>query len=289
VSSPLLSDSDAATIAAEIVMLRNAIVDKTILILEGPSDEKLLGNFIREERCEIVISWGCENALGAMQILRQRTLAGVLCIVDSDYDEFLGKSNAATDVLLTDEHDLETMLIRSKAFDKVLRELASNSKLANLTAQRLDARLLLRDAIHPLGILRLYSLSQSLYLKFEGLRFRFLDRKTMKSDVVAMVKEVYANSQKVKQSYDEDYSFISYWQSKEHDPWRMCCGHDLAVALGKALQSFMGTQNAGNVSSDQIESRLRLAYRPADFRNTKLFEHIRAWEKSNAPFVCLIS
>jgi hypothetical protein len=206
---------------------------------------------------------------------------------DSDYDEFRQISSGAPNVILTDEHDLETMLIRSKAFDKVLRELGSRSKIANITAQGVDLRILIRDAIHPLGVLRLYSLAKNLSLNFEGLRFRFLDKKTMKSDVIAMVKEVHAHSQMMQSSYEAVHQFVVCWQAKEHDWWRMCCGHDLAVALGKALQSLIGTNQAGSVSADEMESRLRLAYGPDDFRATSLFTQIRIWEMANQPYVCL--
>ena len=286
-SSPLLSDVDAAEVASEVVLLRSAMGEKTILILEGPSDEKVLSNFVQEDQCETVISWGRSNALGAMQILRERGVPGVLSVVDSDYDEFLGVMNGTADVIVTDEHDLETMLIRSKAFDKVVRELGSRSKLANLRLQALDPRLLIRDAIHPLGILRLYSLKRSLSLKFDGLRFRFLNKKTLKTDLDAMLREVHAHSNMLRNSYDEARRFVDCWLAKDYDPWRMCCGHDLAFAFGKALQSLIGSQNAHSVSCEQIESQLRLAYDLEDFRATKLFKSIRVWEQDHPPFICL--
>src|SRR4029077_15380883 len=102
-------------------------------------------------------------------------------------------------------------------------------------------------------------------------------KKTLKTGVTAMVREVYAHSRMSQHSHEDAHRFIVCWQSKEHDPWRICCGHDLAFALGRALQFLVGTQNAASVSCEQIESRLRLAYGPEDFRATKLFEQIGAW------------
>jgi len=85
-------------VAAEVVMLR-AASNNTILILEGPSDERVFVNFIDAGQCEIVIAHGKHNAVEAIALLKSRSLTGLLCIVDQDFDHLLGNSPSAKDVL----------------------------------------------------------------------------------------------------------------------------------------------------------------------------------------------
>src|SRR5258707_9154382 len=119
--SRIEDEIDPSTVAAEVVMLR-AASNNTILVLEGPTDERLFVNFIEPGQCEIVIAHGRHNALEALAILRSRSLSGVLCIVDRDFDPILGGDPSTEDILITDDHDLEATIFRSSAFDRVLYE-----------------------------------------------------------------------------------------------------------------------------------------------------------------------
>lgn len=55
-----------------------------------------------------------------MSILEKDAFLGVLAIVDADFDILESKLPESKNVLFTDAHDLETMIMKSFALEKVL-------------------------------------------------------------------------------------------------------------------------------------------------------------------------
>ena len=277
---------DENDVVGEVVLLR-AANENTIIVVEGSSDEKFLTHFIIVDEVDIVIAHGREKVLKAMPPIRAR-FPGVLCIIDADFDHLTGTDVSADDVIVTSEHDIEMMLVKSNAFNRVVGELGSKGKLAAVGQDQSPWTIIERPA-HALGCLRLYSAQNDLNLKFERLRFRFLDKRTFQFAIKEMVQEVFQHSQKPNLDVPAAVGFISEWQSRQHDRHLMCCGHDFALLLGRALQSLIGSQTTVATETEQIERSLRLAFSVEDFRQTKLYDDIRAWEQRHEPYRCLVA
>ena len=187
-------------------------------------------------------------------------MQAIVCIIDSDFSKFRPLIEDS-DIIRTDSHDLETMLIESPAFDKVLAEYGSEAKIANLLAQGRDPRQIVRAAAHPLGILRHYSRVSRLNLVFEGFGLSHVERRTLEIDIDEMIGHSLRRSRKPPEHHQGARTYIAMGIGRNHDHWHMCCGHDLAEIFGLALQSLLGTQNATVVRADQIERALRLVDR----------------------------
>lgn len=282
----LFQEVDADTITAEVVMLR-AASRKTVMLVEGGDDEKVYGTLVDDDECEIVICYGHENARKALANLEARTIPGILCVIDADFAAFVDQGTVSINLLQTDHHDLEVMLFRSTAFDKVIGELGSKIKINKLKSAGTDPRDPIWKAAHKVGIFRLYSIYKNVNLTFEGISFKFVDRRSLTVDVDMLIKVVFDNSRKTIANKREIVEFIEMWLKEAHDHWHMCCGHDICCVLGKALQSFIGSQNTLATDLDTIERSLRLAYSKDQFKETNLFKKIRDWEARNSPFVCL--
>jgi hypothetical protein len=145
---------DGASVVAEIEMLR-ILQNNAVLIVEGPSDERFLGNFIDGDTCEIVIAWGADNSLSALDIARGRRLTGICCVLDRDYREFLCLMIDDPDVVFTDEHDIEMIMVRSPALTRVFAELGSRQKLREAERKGIDLREFILEAVYVVGVLRL--------------------------------------------------------------------------------------------------------------------------------------
>jgi hypothetical protein len=284
--SLLQNEITASSVAAEIVMLR-AAARKSILMVEGGTDERLMSVFADPGVCDLVISYGRENALEALAELRLRAIPGIICILDLDYLEFLDQKPEGDELVFTDDHDIEVMLIRSSAFDRLLAEMGSRPKLQALRAHGVDLRQKVRDAGHGIGIFRLLSEMDELNLTFRKLTYSFVDRASLSVDVSGMIDEVYNCSQRRCDKKDELIKAIASWKTKPHDAWRMCSGHDLTAILGKALLSLFGNNSTQSTKSEEIESKLRMAFSADDFRATRIFTAIVEWETVNAPFLIL--
>ena len=73
----------------------------------------------------------------------------------------------------------------------------------------------------------------------------------------------------------------------KHDPWQICCGHDLVKIIAIALGKLIGTNNKKEVLPDVLERSLRLAYEEAYFIKTKLYQDICTWDNNNHPYKVL--
>lgn len=273
---------DAEVIVSEILMLRTD-PEKAMFIVEGGGDEKLLWNVIDHEACEIIIAEGKENALAAMGIVKKECTPGVICLVDRDYDDFLGINVASDNVIVTEYHDIEQIILRSNALGKILLEMGSKQKVAKLTNGGKSVFEVLVDSAHPLGALRYVALRDKIPLKFKKMSYQSFDRKTIIADKKQMCRDI-INHSKCDVNGNDMLDLINEVALQNHDRSMICNGHDLTELLGKALQSLIGSQKAIFVTKEEIESKLRLAFGINDFQKTKIYSDIVAWQQRNADF-----
>ncbi|WP_416211827.1 DUF4435 domain-containing protein [Nostoc sp. DedQUE05] len=116
------------------IRLRRSTYTGTFLLVEGSSDKTFYKRFVDQLVCELVETSGKpsskQRAIEILKILEQSNFQGVLAIVDADFDRLETLLNTSHNLLCTDSHDLETMLINSPAFNKVLAEFGSEEKIA---------------------------------------------------------------------------------------------------------------------------------------------------------------
>jgi hypothetical protein len=116
-----------------------------------------------------------------------------------------------------------------------------------------------------------------------------VDKDTLKIDnVLKLIRNVQSRSSEKtvrKQILDTELqNKIKQLKSDAHDPWHVCCGHDIVGFLAFGLRKAIGTVT---VEPEMLEICLRLAYEQSYFRQTKLYISIRQWETSNMPFIVL--
>lgn len=277
-SEDLFPEIDGEVVASEILMLR-ADSDHAILVVEGGDDEKLLWNFLDQD-CYVVIAEGKCNALAAMGILEVEGVSGVVCVVDRDYDDFLGVNVANDNVIVNSFHDMESMVLRSAALPKVLREFGSIIKLNRINEDGTTVLEVLESFAKPLGVLRLISARDGLSLKFSGLSLRSYARQNLNLDEDKLCRDLKNHSQS-HLTIGELRQRLNHELGAEHCPHMICCGHDLTSLLGKALQGLLGTNNATHVEKEKIELALRLAFSWEDFSHTEVFAQLEAWQMVN--------
>ena len=203
------------------------------LLVEGSTDERIYKHFIAEDKCQIIVAHSKENAINTLAILEKDHFLGVLAIVDADFMILEGMQPSSQNLLLTDIHDLELMMINSPALEKVLLELGSRDKLSKLEEKhKQDIRSLIMECAMPIGYLRWISLREKLSLKFEALKFdRFIDREDLTINVRHMITSVQGHttgstrSQRPLLKDDEIHDRMQQLSSDTHDPWHVCCGY----------------------------------------------------------------
>ena len=131
----LLGEKTPGIIANEIIMSR-VLFEGSFLLVEGPDDFKFWQTRICEGLCEIIIAEGKPNLLGAIVNLNARSFVGALGIIDDDGDSLENEQTLLENLIPTDSHDLECLLLQSPAFERgVLTEFGNeiDAKLYNLS------------------------------------------------------------------------------------------------------------------------------------------------------------
>jgi hypothetical protein len=271
---------DPHSIANEVRLSRTVRKGASALLVEGSKDMRLLRNHINEVVCDVVGTNGKTNALGGLNLLRNSHEAGVLVILDSDFSQIHGQQILDPDVIVTDLHDIEAMMLASPASAKLMIEY-------DLEVETFGPNIgeLLAQAGCPLGYLRLVSQMNNLRLKFTDIDFRpFVELgPPVRIDEQKLIAEVLAKNPRCNRTAAAITQMMNQVKNAAHDPWHLSCGHDMTSILARLLSSKSNRE----VVSFTVERQLRLAYERQHFEATRLYGEIRAWEERNAPFVVL--
>ncbi len=264
----------------------------SFLIVEGDTDSKFYKTLVDTDKCQVTIAYSKSTALQVLSILEKEAFPGILVIVDADFDILEGKSPPSRNVLFTDTHDLETMIIKSPALEKVLGILGSEGKIRQVSQSvKKDVRALLLECGTPIGCLRWVSLRENLSLKFEDLEFaKFINKDALNIEQSHFIKAVKDKSQRPDLPDRRLEVHMQEVRKEISDPcWYICCGHDLVSILSVALHKTIGTYNSNDVRvrPDNLENFLLAAFERSHFYKTQLYLSIQQWEKTNTPFVIL--
>jgi hypothetical protein len=266
------------------IRLRRDTFPGTFLLVEGSSDKVFYERFIDNTECTVITNSipGKQRVTEVLIILNNSKFQGILAIVDADFEHLDDSLYFTPNLLRTDTHDLETMLLQSSALDKVLTEFGSEEKIAKFG---LDIRTALIEAGISIGYLRWISQTDELNLTFNDIKFsKFIDDKNLQIDELKLIQEVKNQSQAFGLKSEDLQQRLTNQKSDSYDPWQVCCGHDLVEILSLGLRKAIGTAKTSDVEPNSLERSLRLAYEEPYFCQTQIYLSVRSWESNNQPF-----
>ena len=269
-------------VVANWVRMTRQVHSGAIVLTEGDADSKLYSQLLDQSSCVVINAYEKQNVIDALEILDAGKFERILGIVDADFSRLTQEPLPSNNLLLTDTHDLDTMLIVSPSLEKVLLEYGSQTKLSRL--EKPVRQIIIDTALHY-AYLRLVSMKQAISLDFEGLKYgRFIDKKTLETDVLKLIVAILSRSKKGGINPNRLLKSVIQMQKEEHDPWQICCGDDMIHILSIGLRVKFGTNNAQQVHPEIIEKALHIGYEPAYFSSTILYQSIKAWEEVNNNF-----
>lgn len=268
------------------VMMGNNQKGKSTLIVEGTSDSNVFLLMVESKCCRIIIAEGKDNVLAAMAIVRKKSYPGVMAVVDADFDHVENAVLAFDDVGVTDTHDVETMILSTPVFQKVL----ARNGFSQLGRREVTAEEFERSAAELLQ--RLFSVGLRLgYLRWasnrHGLKIRFeaFDHSRVVDASTLIIREDRLEDEVLRASTLEAGTWLEIKRRADslvdagHDPWQICCGHDLTSLLAIHLSRVTGTP----IKRKAIEADLSLGYGFDQFQRTRLYRTMSEWEQRNAP------
>ena len=275
------------TIVAEIKMVRTKF-EGTILVTEGDSDYKFLNFFIATRQCYLLSAHGKENAVKCIPLAHKESIKGVLSFIDSDFDRILKKLPKNRDIIATDFHDCEMLMIMTEAFDTVVAEYGSSKKINIFlnNCKKKDLRAVLFGICIPIGILRLLSIKKKYNLKFKNIDFgKFIGIREINIDIKKFVECVLANSKGHSLELKKIITDIKKEEvGNSYKAEQICNGHDFAEVLAIGLRRAIGSCDSKIGNRDNVEKLLRIAYSFEKFKKTNCYNDMLCWEKRNRGF-----
>ena len=201
--------------------------------------------------------------------------------MDADFWNLDGIEPEYKNIFLTDTHDLETLILKTDIFERIISNLIDFRK-AKKYGKSID-KMMLENAF-IIGCFKWISsqTKEDLCLNFKDLSYeRFIDLDTFEVNLNKLISEVKANSNDYSIKDDEIKKRILELKKCEIDLWQVCSGHDLTKILALGLSRIFGFDKDGALTSEGIEKLLRISYSSSHFSVTQLYKAIANWESIN--------
>ena len=270
------------SVAAKVV-LRRPVFPGAIMLVEGPSDAEFWTGFAGRGTLH------CEPCSGRHTLIQEHTtlykadrLTGVVSVMDADWDHIDQIQYDLPDLFVTDTRDLESMLLRTPALDKLLDNRADATKLAALEAEEGGEfrELLLARAVE-FGRLRLLGHRRPFFEFFERYVRLNVDNERWRVTTDKLHQEL------VSQGLAADIATLRADLDAlptNLDPWSLARGHDLMFLLKVALDVRLKRQKPKQASEDALFWELCLALPEGALHPTRLHQSLRAWEARQPQF-----
>ena len=255
--------------------------DGAFLLLEGKDDVRFWQSR-RHSNCELVDGEGKLNVVGAVRRIDTARIPGALGIVDSDYELPTSPRAESDNLLYTDAHDLECLLCRSSALDKVLAEHGDAAKIRRFEHDAgIDVRTALLERALAFGRLRWAARARPA-IELRGMAVPwFVDEDTWTVDgeerlICGTVSDADARAA----------VRMRLAQLPDADPWYVAHGHDMVEILRTGLRRVLGDLPSGT-KAKAIAGLLRAGMSPEALRKTGLGAGVHSWQAANRPYSVL--
>jgi hypothetical protein len=290
--SPGTPKPDPQSIASELELSRQAHND-SIVLLEGDTDDYFYGQFFDKNNCKTIPVCGKKNVINTIPLVNN--LKGILGIVDADFSHIDGQECNNPNLLRTDFHDIETMMIASEALDKIIKNFADIRELKKFEEDRgKKIRQILLDEGYYIAHIRKYSQKNKKGWDFKHLVFsNFISTKNLEINIDLFHEDLKRNNFDLRNENKQHLLPRLYQEFKKlpnpisENQWQLCNGHDLVRILFIGLDIIFPHQKQKLYDYFVLERELRIAYYDNLFNSTILFSDIIKWERSNPPFIIL--
>ena len=253
--------------------MRRTLHDGSFLVVEGKDDERFWKPRCHDS-CRLIDGKGKLNVVHGLERLDEINFQGALGVVDSNHDHLQGMLLPSVNLVATDAHDLECLLCRSPALDRVLAEYGDADKIDRFERRHgMDVRTALLDRGLVFGRLRWAARRFEPNLGLGNINpRRFIDEKTWVVDDEQLLHMASSSAQVDAQVLQREVT-----QLPHTDPWHIVQGHDLIEILRIGLRGVLGSLRV-STGVDAIARLLRQAIPSEDLQSTGLWRAMRRWE-----------
>lgn len=259
-----LRDSSEAIIDAKVgdvkALYETHVNDgKVIVIVEGADDAGVYEKVMDLNAVCFYPDGDCDKHVVILRALNGRYGSRLLAIKDADFDRLEGKIYPYTNLLLTDTHDMEGMIV-TDCLPELQGEDAIRCQGITLPPIYLE--------LEDISYLKWFNHVNRSRLRFKGVIPNLIFSKYFSAVVANTDTEVTVTLA------DVALFKVQHSGASQKD---LCNGHDILERIYVRAKAA----SASNFDKKKFFRRLRAAYPPDKFVNTSLFRSIEAWEVAN--------
>ncbi|MDA3939080.1 MAG: DUF4435 domain-containing protein [Spirochaetia bacterium] len=271
-------------------IMQNTTFQGVYLLLEGKKDKQFYNRIIDSNKVKLKTTSGKENLREVIKILNSRSFKRHLGIQDADFSRLTDNDVNITNLFMTDDHDLEMMIIRTSAFDEVIQHFCDEDKIKDFTRK---INTTIKAKVFELSIdvayLKLANEEFNLGLKFKPksingkhLKYsKFICNKKFKSlGQNSLIETCYNYSLgKCRETQNKEIIMEKFNMEKktQHDIYQLLNGHDVSNILFILIKHILKSTNGMLKDYNSIESSLILVYEKINFKKTDLYREIFKW------------
>ena len=271
---------DAQAIAAE-VRVERMVHKGCFVLLEGKTDIARFRPFISSVDCSIINCNSVQHVVESLKILEDEGISRILAIIDADFSRVVGENRTTLNTIVSENHDLDLDWINTNCLDRYLDREADEAKVKSLGGKEAIIKAI-HKTLRPVSYARL--LNHKKIFTFKVSKVKVANFYSHKADILSDYVSALININNNMPEKNWIESEIKKEMNIPQDNWQMTNGHDLYAALGKMLQSDIGSRNRNDCAGKQIEKEIRSTFNANDFSSLELFNKILAWEKINVGF-----
>jgi hypothetical protein len=259
----------------------------TIIIVEGDHDKQIFQNFFNKEKCQIIVARKKSCALNAISRLNHKGYTGIIAIVDADFQYLDNEDTEEPNVVITDSHDLYTMIFSSNGLDKIVTYYCDPEQVAKVCTSIKD--FLLKKA-SIIGIFRwLSSTNRKNYrLTFRDLNINdCINKNSLEIIINNLITNVLHESKRTDLNPEMIKREILEIDPNNYDLLDLCQGHDVLKILFIGLKNKFGSKMGKRIDFAQFEIAFRISYERGVFSETRMYQSLQAWETENSKYCFL--
>jgi hypothetical protein len=277
-----------AVLSSEI-LLKSSGYAGWFILLEGDFDQRFWASRLNASHLRAINCVGKPNVLGTLDLLTSKNQAQkIVALADKDYDEILSRLKPFSQLIYTDENDLEVTLLRcpsnaaGPAMERILCESVDNRKRQSFeTSIGYSVIEHLRRMAASYGVFRLINEQLQSGVNFDSLPIRhnsFLDSTTLQQNQTALQNTFVSTANQVGKVQltiaDLAAKMESHRISGLFSGWELVQGHDLMQLLAIAINSSALRHDAGHrqVSEESLARDLCLMIHTNDLQTTDMFQ-----------------
>lgn len=264
-ASDMMSDARVAEVYS---LFNNQMNEgKVVVIVEGADDKDVYAKVMDTNTVCLYVDGNCEKHTVILTALNKHFGSRLLAIKDADFDRLEEIQPTFANLVLTDTHDLEGMIV-----EDCLRALEGKDaeRCAGVDVTEIYAEL------EDISYLKWYN-----HVNHSGINFKDV---VLDLNLTAFFSAVVANTNNVVNVTLKDvFAFKGLHLGVSQK--ELCNGHDIFERI--YVRARMAEKS--NYPKKPFFRRLREAYPSKEFTKTELFRLIKKWESANSRHVLAIA